>query len=664
MVTSPSRPSDNDHLRKSAVETITGRPRRDTTTSSDLSSENEIDSSLFRKRTVKGRVLGSDPTKSLPSRIQEDEREGEMDPDADEDIAEEDMAEMDDESDDSDLASDFSPTADSTSILGEVADDLTSPLDPPLRRMASGTPRDNSPKKPKQPPPVLQDLGPPRPISIIQPSSLLSMALKSKNKQPESPFERFATLSGKGDPSPLYIKLYIPHSGAKMFELLLRRTTDGDATVTVAEAIGLALYRYGEENFDPPVDPMKMNVNWFNFRMVEDEEVEFDFPPITRTKAITDFTSNNNRPQRGRARDKPWDEFALVEATEKEFQENERLTPKYSAEAKAVQAASESSTSGPVRLQHQPPALPAPVPRNPIMGPAFTTAARKDSSNLLDAPVGPVNHSVPRSGPSKAITVHFTDDNFLTRTTTIEVTTDTYIAEVFDQVCKKLNVDKALYVLKVSGSSTVAPTDRTVEALGDRSDLDLVRRRFAAADGMAGLGLSGSAPGSGSPNAPLLVSTGGTPVKKSKKGQQVIYGPSTVHPLTQRNDAFFTANYLSKRYVVVRKQPMSFSSSSNRILSLEAEYLHIMPSQEGPGAGNNPAGKAAGGLLEAPGKTTTVHYSSISGCKVRRSHPKTFSFSVIKEKVVKKYDFDARSAQEAAEIVREIRSGMERNPIF
>jgi len=286
------------------------------------------------------------------------------------------------------------------------------------------------------------------------------------------------------------------------------------------------------------------------------------------------------------------------------------------------------------------------VPRhNPITGPSFapTAAPRKGSTTLLDRPAVPISHATPRTGAPKVLTVHFTDNDFLSRAVTIESTTDTYLGEVFDQTCKKLKVDKALYVLKVSGTNTVALSDRTVEALGDRSDLDLARRRFVG-DGT--FGLSGS-PGSSSPNAPLLIAPGGTP-KKGKKGTT-----GMLHPLAQKQDAFVsvnTANY--KRFNVTRKQPMSFASSSSRTLALDREYIHIMPNE---GAGGT---KAA--LFEAPSKTTTVHFSSIVGSKVSRRHPKMFRVVVYKERETKRYDFEAHSQEEALEIVKEIRKGMEK----
>ncbi|KAF6228745.1 hypothetical protein HO173_011592 [Letharia columbiana] len=50
----------------------------------------------------------------------------------------------------------------------------------------------------------------------------------------------------------------------------------------------------------------------------------------------------------------------------------------------------------------------------------------------------------------------------------------------------------------------------------------------------------------------------------------------------------------------------------------------------------------------------------IVGCKVSRRHPKTFRVIIIREKDdTKRYDFEAQSTVDAAEIVEEIRKGME-----
>jgi hypothetical protein len=658
LITSPSRPGEPNGLRRGSLgtaETFKGnRPRKDTTTSSDFSSENELDPSLFARKQINPR-RAAQASHLLSERIQEDERE--------------DAADAGAESDDSTMSSEFAGTEDTASILGDV-DPMTSlPTKLPGISMLS-TPQNTSPRRLarlQNPPPVLQALPPPRPISVIAPPvSALTLALKAKNKAPGSPFDRFATLSGKGEANPLYIKIYAPFSSkpTKFIELLLKRQVDGGGVVSVAEAIGLALYRYGEEKLDPKIDGAKLNVNKWNFRMVEDDEVDFDFPALTRTRPITDFTSNNNRPARGRARDKPWDEFGIVEASEVEFAENEKSTPQYSKHAADALSNSPDTIATPKASLAPPLPLPAasvsttPTPsfmRNPITGPSFIANSAIPSKTILaDAPATTAPTATPRSSTTKTLTIHFTDENFLTRTTTIEVTTDTYIAEVFTSACKKLGVDKGLYVLKVSASTTVAPSDRTVEALGDRSDLDLVRRRFVT-DGE--IGRYGS-PGSSSPSAPILVQPDGVAKKGKKAG---VLGGVVGTQLKSDALAALAANAGQyKRYHVTRKTPMSFSSSSARILALDEEYMHIMPtSAEHHPTAQNP-NSTAKGLFEAPGKVTTVHFSSVVGSKMSRRHPRMLRVDVFKEKETKRYDFEASSAEEAREIVGEVRRGVER----
>lgn len=663
LVTSPSvKPGDDSRLRRGSLganDVFRGRPRKDTTTSSEFSSENELDASYFARKQVNPRKAAK-ASALLSERIQEDDREGE-----------DELGSIDEGGEsDSTMSSDFEGTADSASILAD-ADPLDSlPMKLPGVPMIS-TPRSSSPRKPRlpaMPPLTMQALPPPRPISMVAPVSALTLALRAKNKAPASPFDRFATLSAKADPSPLYIKIYIPSSSksSKPMEMLLKRFADGGNLTTVAEAIGFALYRYNEEKLEPPTSTEKLNVNCWNFRMIEDEEVDFDFPALNRTRPMSEFTSSNNRPARGRSRDKPWDEFGLVEANDKEFQENEKSTPAYSKQAAEVsviieEATPTTPTPGPSAALNIPNPSPAPSTtptpssyRNPITGPSFApipALRHEPSKQLMDAPTIQSSTSAMRQGAPKALTVHYTDENFLTRSTKIEVTTDTYIAEVFDAVCKRLGVDKALHVLKVSGSTVVAPPDRTLEALGDRADLDLVRRRFVG-DGV--LGMAGS-PGSSSPNAPLFIGAGGTPHKKAKKGSGGMVATAAALPGIQRFEslAALTGNSTYKRYNVLRKQPMSFAREASRVLTLDGEYIHIMPTS----AEHHPTTQK---VFEAPGKVTTVHFSSVVGSKVSRRHPKTFRLVVYKERESKRYDFEAVSASEAAEIVMEIKKGVNR----
>ncbi|KAF2400593.1 hypothetical protein EJ06DRAFT_548608 [Trichodelitschia bisporula] len=639
LVTSPSHPADGSRLRRGslgAVEVVKERARRDTTTSSEMSSENELDPSVFQRKQVNP-LRAAKAGRLLAERIQEDDRE--------------DLHDMDPgEESDSTLSSGFDGSEDSESILDAVdSGPLTSLPSRPSGETAMAKLTTSSPKRSRQGPSVLQALPPPRPISVMAPVSALTLALKAKDKKPDVPFERFAILSGKGDPNPIYIKVFAPFAKpTRSYEVLLRRSPDSGGAVSVAEAIGLALWRYFEEKIEPPIPNDKFNVNRWNFRMVEDDEVDYDFPALSRVRPMADFTSNNNNPRlRGRSRDKPWDEFALVEANDSEFRDNQTATPQYAGDTTAVRRVS----SPPPTLSKTPvPQAPASVasvvpvlPRNPIIGPTFSVAAfRSPAAPLLDAPVAPVSHATPRMGPPKTLTVHFTDNNFVSIKTQVEVTTDTYIAEVFDQVCKRLKVDMAAHVLKVSNSATVAPSDRTVEALGDRSELDLVRRRFI---GDGNFGLSGS-PGSSSPNAPLLIAPGGTPKKGKKVG---------THPLAQRNDALmlFGSNSTYKRYYVVQKKQMSFSSSTAKIMALEGEYMHVMPTS----SEHHPT---ATKFFETPGKVMTVHFSSVIGTKVSRRHPRMFRVVVYREREQKRYDFETQTSDEAQEIVSEIKKGVAR----
>ena len=599
LITSPSRRSGDGRLRRGslgAVEAVKQRARRDTATSSDMSSENELDPSVFKRRQINPKRAAK-ASNLLIEKHKEDERlpSRNLADTIDEDSAE--------DSGRSSLSSEFAEAADSGSLMDDLHNPLASSSPEDVRPSIALTPE--SPKKTRNiSSNTLQALPPPRPISTIQPVSLLGQAIKARQSKPKNPVEAFARLSGKGVPDPLNIRIYAPFSQSpnKPFEMPLQRAVqDSDSgekpQVTVADAIGLSLWRYLEEGMKPPIEFAKLNVNRWTLRMIEDGEVDFDFPALGRTRPMVDFTSNNNRGARGRSRDKPYDEFALVEASEAQYKENQALTPNYE---QLVEPVTEETTEAP--------------PQRPGLGErrdssktaaqarSFTAAAPKAVANLTDRPVLATVHSTPRMGPPKMLKIHFTSLEAFTQITTIEITTDTYIAEVLDTVCKRWKLDKAHHILKVTGTNTVAPVDRTVESIGARTDLDLVRRRFV---GDGAVGLFGS-PGSSSPNAPLFL-----PGETPKKGRR---GAPMMHPLAHKSDVLgSTAKY--KKYNVVRKQPMSFAPSHPRVLLMDEDYLHILPGE---------AGKT---LFDSSAKTTRVPFSIIVGCKVARRHPKEFKVS-------------------------------------
>ncbi|CZT00245.1 related to stress activated MAP kinase interacting protein [Rhynchosporium graminicola] len=599
-VTSPTRTPGGQTRRgsQSALESVKERARRDTVTSSEMSSENEFDASAFQ-RTRDASRNAAKASRAL-ARHTTDPNVGVKRQQSD--LLEEE--EEDSEGSGSDMDSDFVGSIDSASLIDGVDGAVNaSPNSHVVGTLPRGLQR-TATKKSKPAPPVLQALPPPRPISMVQPKSLLSAAIKARRTKASLPFESFASLSGQGEPNPLNLRIWAPFSksSSKPFEVIIRKSVHeneaNDRPVAVADLIGLSLWRYTEEKLQPPIPEDKLNVNRWTLRMVEDEEVDYDFPALERVTPLVAFTTANNRAARSRSNSKPYDEFALVEATDEQFQENQSITPQFKQEA--VVSANDDDF----------------MPKNtPSL--AATNPLGKSVKKLLRIHI----HSAD-AAPGQMIT--------------LDVTTDTYLADVLDSICKRRHLDKANHVLKLTGSGTVVLLDRTVESIGNRTELDLYRRRFAT-DGP--LTMSGS-PSSSSPKAPML--TDRPDMRKMRKGPMM-----GNHPLAQesiKQDELGSANY--RKYTVWRKQPMRFVGLNERILAIDGEYLHIMPTATGKT------------MFEGQGKTTTVHFSKVVGCKVTRRHPTNFKIVIYKISETKRYDFEAKSADEAAEIVFEIKKGI------
>lgn len=609
-VISPSRRSTEGRLRGesfSRVEAVKQRARRDTATSSDLSSENELDPAFFQRRQIKPRKApnGSNlAPESLSSHGRQNsggvsEPTATIDEDSGEDLA-------------SSLSSGFDETADSESLMDELQNPMGSSS---LIDMKAGLPipPSDSPRKPRiAPTSTLQALPPPRPISTIIPGSLLGQAIKASSARPSNPIERYAKLSGKGVPNPLFIKIFAPFSQnpGEEIEMPIQRVVQDDRSaetiqVKVVDAIGLALWRYQEDNRKPSLKQQKLNPNRWALRLIEDGEVDYDFPALGRTRPIGDFTSNNNRPPRGRSREKPHDDFALIETSEAQYLENRNLTPQYEPNEATSEGEQPSlSAANPVNDDQK--AMPPPSMAASRMAGPFSQPTRKPGPQA-SRPIIPTAHSTPRMGPPKLLNIHFTSLEAYTQMTSIEVTTDTYLAEVLETVCKRWKLDKGYHILKVAGTNTIAPVDRTVESLGTRTDLDLIRRRFV---GEGTVGLFGS-PGTNSPNAPLFLQPE-TP-KKSKGAV------SAAHPLATKQDSLgSSAKY--RKYSVIRKQPISLAPSQPRVIMMDEDYVHILPPEKH--------------MYDPNAKTTRIPYNMIVGCKVSRRHPKIFRVCLLERLVM------------------------------
>ncbi|KAF3013769.1 hypothetical protein G7054_g10048 [Neopestalotiopsis clavispora] len=623
---------------QSALETVKERARRDTVTSSEVSSDNEFDNSGYRKHKDAARAAAR--SARLQARIAEEPAHGV------ERVRSEPLAEEEDDSDLSDASSAFVESVDSASILADVENTAlpASPGQqvvgtPPKQLLRQSTVR----KPPTQPQPSISLVLPPprpmstlRPMSMIQPRSLLGDALKAKNTKPKMPLEQFASLSGKGDPDPLSIRIYAPFSktSSKPFEVPIRKNIqDPDGSfrpVTVAELIGLSLWRYHEEKLEPPIPLDKQNVNWWTLRMVDGDEVDDDFPPLERKKPVNSFTTANNRGGRSRGPAKTHDDFGLVQASQDSFEENQKLTPQFAQEEVAVEPVDEEATPKPTS-QLPPP----PVPTRPRPNPITNTMFRVETVHA-DRPAAPEPAPVPASrGQKKLLKIHIMSADVAPgQMLTLDVTTDTYLAEVLDMVCKKRQLDKNTHVLKLPVSGSVVYVDRAVSSIGNVTDLELHRRRFAT-DGP--LTITGSPIGS-SPKQHIWDNALAAQKKKKDKGAP--------HPLAQeamKLDEVGSSDVSLKKFVVWKKQTMRFVGNE-RLLTIDGEYVYIQPS-----SGGKPTRES--------GKTTSVHFSNILNCSTSRKHPGTFKLYVFKDNSAKRTDYEAKSAQEAAEIVAEIKKG-------
>ncbi|CAK7202606.1 Component of a membrane-bound complex containing the Tor2p kinase [Sporothrix eucalyptigena] len=737
---SPNRPGPPRRGSQSALEVVKEHARRDTVTSSEMSSENEFDASGFHQQREREREQassrGSARARASSSRLQSSNgkaRSGSVGASSagagggtddgppliikrqESDLLEEEREDDDsDDSDGSDLSSTFAGSIDSASILQSMGDNPLNPPPPPTDGPIVGTPpreftRTSTVRRSQHPAPHLPigDLPPPRPMSTIRPvsmapqRSLLTAALKSK-KTSSMPFDRFASLSGQGEQNPIMVRIYAPFSNqaSKPFEVAIRPSVHQDQrpdrAVTVADLIGLSLWRYIEEKREPPLPSNRLNVNWWTLRMVEEGgEVDDDFPPLERSRPLASFTTaNNNKGMRFRSNSKVYDDFGLVEASASEFADNKITTPQFTEEASSD--AEDKDTAGgapldddgdrtPRNMTPQPGAVSSTMQKpllqqqnassshllsainlrdkqfapldQPRKNPILTTIYRQDV-NHADAPAPAAAPNMSR-GRNKLLRVHIHSiDTAPGQMVTVDVKTDTYLEEVLDLVCKRRRLDKASHVLKLPGSGAVVLTDRAVSSIGNVTDLDLYRKRFASEAPGANGGYSPSSGGS-----PKLSSEGlggsaaGTSAAAaaSRRFRKAAGTTPGSHPLAREAlragggatvDQVSDANY--KKYTVWRRQGLKIMGSSERVLTIDGEYVHIMH------AANTLAGGGGGGA----GKITTVHFSNVVGCKVSLRHPTHFKLIVYKATESKRYDFEAKTADEAAEIVGELKKAM------
>ncbi|RPA71623.1 SIN1-domain-containing protein [Ascobolus immersus RN42] len=490
---------------------------------------------------------------------------------------------------------------------------------------------------------TLHELPPARPISMVQPVSLLTQMLKGD--APDNPLYQYSIHSGQGELKPINLKVYFPVKKDPLTPITIalrreeRQAEGGIRETTVVNAIGFCLYTYVEEGLEPKLDKDQYNVNKWIMRMVDDGEPDMDFPPLERNKPINTFVVRDRRGvQRGPS------EFAICLADPQQVEENERLTP--------VPKPPPGGVGAPISLGVQA----AMVPPNTAVSekPALQRPGTADTNTSITmAP--PSSAVTTRQGPTRILRIFMNTVDDFAKSAGISVTSDTTFTEALELICRKKHLNKNDFVLKIFGTTTIMTGEMTVDQLGEDQDLELIRRstRDHGVDGRQDRSESFSSilrQVDSGPAASFASSVGisgfigeeGVEKEKKKKEKKKGYHGIQV---AGGQDLLGSINY--QKFTVWRRQPMSFINRHERTLAIDGEYVHIMPSD-------------AKTLFETP-KTTSLHISSIIGCKVSRKAPSNFKIAVLKSepREIKSYDFEAVNAEQAAEIVTALKEKIE-----
>ncbi len=401
-----------------------------------------------------------------------------------------------DGSDESQISSDFFADIGSLNLAASLG-----PINSNTRKRAQSIPK---------------SLPPPQPITRIPFESALTSQIRTKDATLEDPLASYAAFTGKGELEPLSARIYRP-SGLepkKPFAIIVKRD------ITVADAIGYALYYYKTKGIRPPLTNEEKNPDRWTLKIVEDDgEPDLDFPALERSRTLQKYG---------------FDEFALVEAAAASV-EMEQSSALNNTMSKTSTDVIEAIGASSLKLDS--------------IGADVNMSTSKPSMRLG-----------PESGISCLIKVKMSIGGEHPRGITVSCTTETYIGEILERICKKSNLDKSQYSLRDTYTSVLIPPDRTVGTLQNHLQLELVKRRLYADEVATTLSNSSTL------YSPLVF---GTPKTRRR---------SVLQAAQSGSDILTSATY--QRYFVWRRIPMSFMSRHERILSIDGEYVHIMPSEQ------------------------------------------------------------------------------------
>src|SRR6202035_1690381 len=188
----------------------------------------------------------------------------------------------------------------------------------------------------------------------------------------------------------------------------------------------------------PPLKKEECDANVWTLRIMEDVGVvDDDFPALERIRPISRFQ---------------FDMFALVEATPEQIKQNMIETPTRILKSPSLRTPTTLSTG------------------------VTTHAVNTPSQPPGTRPGGTIRRG---SGTGKGVLLRIRLYPYVeegAQSTMLEVTSDNYLSDVLDLICKKLHLDKQLYVLRLPGTSIMVPPSRRVESLQGRTELELIRK--------------------------------------------------------------------------------------------------------------------------------------------------------------------------------------------
>lgn len=472
-------------------------------------------------------------------------------------------------------------------------------------------------------------------------TSALSAMLQKQSVQPENPFAHFyAAVAGRhastassamkidvifpwAAPSKQDKPARSPNGAISSNESTKKLTLSVRKDASMEELIGYGLYCFVEEGWSPALDQdggdqdVRLSTLGWVLRIVEDGEIDDDYPAIDRSLVVGKFGQ---------------DEFAIVEASAQQVKQNEAALSSVQRRASRLTAplATAASTARPL-----PSATSGTTPAPAVAGVTGgrlgvgaragapvteTIGGNAPAGSLISVAGTPIiassalGKSTAATGTGIFLRVAVTPNAQVRYKTTLNVPSETYLADVLDLICKKrrlANPDEWAFV--VPDDNIVVPLDRTVESLQGSHDLVLVKRSTLGALG----GQDVLASQSTNPNASIF--------KRLSEPAQPRYNVA--------KDV--TATY--KSWTVTRKMPM-FVGRHERTLTIDGDWIHIIPTDT---------------------RAFYAHAASfpimdVVSCKQSTKLPQSFKLIFSRDNDKKRYDLEAEDSKQAAEIAFEI----------